>query len=184
MVTGAIDMVLGMGTGAAGFGLLKGTGNTGILLEVIFVLETSGKEGVYVDRFLPNTPLRVIVNHLSEEVTESYPIGLLNKQLVPGQFDDLIGNERFVDEIFPEMLKTAEEIADQMKNKEIDQGLQYMNQILDHEIGRLAYLYKRNRAIRSDEIKTALQQRTELTELITNARIRIDAILLIREGGD
>lgn len=184
MVTGAIDMVLGMGTGAAGFGLLKGTGNTGILLEVIFVLETSGKEGVYVDRFLPNTPLRVIVNHLPEEVTESYPIGLLNKQLVPGQLDDLIGNERFVDEIFPEMLKTAEEIADQMKNKEIEQGLQYMNQIFDHEIGRLAYLYKRNRAIRSDEIKTALQQRTELTELITNARIRIDAILLIREGGD
>ncbi|MDO6435778.1 RNA polymerase-associated protein RapA [Cyclobacterium sp. 1_MG-2023] len=182
MVTGAIDMVLGMGTGAASFGHLKGTGKSGILLEVIFVLETSGREGIYVDRFLPNTPLRVIVNHLAEEVTESYPIGLLNKQLVPGQVSELIGNERFVDEIFPEMLKTTKEIADQMKDKEIDMGLQYMNQTMDHEIGRLAYLYKRNKAIRPDEIRSALEQKTELTELIANARIRIDAIQLIREG--
>lgn len=182
MVTGAIDMVLGMGTGAASFGRLKGTTKTGILMEVIFVLETSGKEGVYVDRFLPNTPLRVVVNHLGEEVTDSYPVGLLNKQLVSGEITELIGNDRFVDEIFPEMIKTAEEIADQMKDKEIDSGLQYMNHTLDHEIGRLAYLYKRNNAIRPDEIRTALEQKNELAELITNARIRIDAIQLIREG--
>jgi len=182
MVTGAIDMVLGLGTGAASFGVLKGTEDTGILLEVIFVLETAGKQGIYVDRFLPNTPLRVVVNHSSDEVTEDYPVDLFNMQLIPGQIRDLIENETFVDEILPEMIKTAIEIAEQLKEKEIEIGLKDMNETLDHEIGRLASLYKRNKAIRPDEIRTALDHKNELTILIGDARIRMDSLQLIREG--
>jgi len=182
MVTGAIDMVLGLGTGAASFGVLKGTEDTGILLEVIFVLETAGKQGIYVDRFLPTTPLRVVVNHSSDEVTEDYPVDLFNMQLIPGQISYLIENETFVDEILPEMIKTAIEIAEQLKEKEIEIGLKDMNETLDHEIGRLASLYKRNKAIRPDEIRTALDHKNELTILIGDARIRMDSLQLIREG--
>ncbi|EPR70973.1 RNA polymerase-associated protein RapA [Cyclobacterium qasimii] len=182
MVTGAIDMVLSLGTGAASFGVLRGTEDTGILLEVIFVLETAGKQGVFVDRFLPNTPIRVVVDHASEEVTEDYPADLFYKQLIPGKVNDIIENEMFVDEILPEMIKTAVEIAEQLKKKEIEIGLSAMNQTLDHEIGRLASLYKRNKSIRPDEIRTALEHKNELTILIEDARIRMDSLQLIREG--
>ncbi|MFT4738938.1 MAG: ATP-dependent helicase HepA [Paraglaciecola sp.] len=182
MVTGALDMVLSLGTGGASYGVLRGTGETGILLEVIFVLETAGKHGVYVDRFLPNTPLRVVVNHTSEEVTGDYPVDLFSKQLIPGQVDDLIANEMLVDTVLPEMIKTASEIAEQLKAKEIEIGLQRMNQTLDHEIGRLASLYKRNKAIRPDEIRTALDEKNILTTLISHASIRMDSIQLIKEG--
>jgi ATP-dependent helicase HepA len=182
MVTGALDMVLSLGTGGASFGVLRGTAGTGILLEVIFVLETAGRQGVYVDRFLPSTPLRVVVNHLGDEVTEDYPVDLFNKQLIPGQIDDLIGNETLVDTIIPDMIKTATEIAEQLKIEGIDAGLQRMNQTLDHEIGRLASLYKRNKAIRPDEIRTALDEKNVLTALIGNAQIRMDSLQLIREG--
>jgi len=182
MVTGAIDMVLSLGTGGASFGILKGTEGKGILLEVIFVLETAGKKGIYVDRFLPSTPLRVVVNHSGDEVTEDYPVDLFNKQLRPGKISDLIGNETVVDTIIPEMIKTATEIAEQLRLKGIDEGLKQMSQTLDHEIGRLASLYERNKAIRPDEIRTALEEKNVLRMLIGNARIRMDSIQLIREG--
>ena len=182
MVTGALDMVLSLGTGAASFGVLRGTGQTGILLEVIFVLETAGKKGINVDRFLPSTPLRVVVDHTGDEVTADYPIELFNKQLRAGKIDDLIENETLVDTIIPDMIKTATEVAEQLKLEEIDKGSARMNQTLDHEIGRLAYLFKRNKGIRPDEIRTALDEKSVLTALINNARIRMDAVQLIREG--
>jgi ATP-dependent helicase HepA len=56
MVTGALDMVLSLGTGGASFGVLKGTAEKGVLLEVIFVLESAGRKGINIDRFLPSTP--------------------------------------------------------------------------------------------------------------------------------
>ncbi len=182
MVTGALDMVLSLGTGAASYGVLRGTEETGILLEVIFVLETAGRQGVHVDRFLPNTPLRVVVNHSSEEVTGDYPVALFDRQLKPGRVDDLIGNETLVDTILPEMIKTATEIAEQLRIKEIETGLERMSQTMDHEIGRLAYLYERNKAIRPDEVRTALNEKKILTALIENARMRMDSLQLIREG--
>jgi len=182
MVTGALDMVLSLGTGGASFGVLRGTTEQGILLEVIFVLESAGKKGINIDRFLPSTPLRVVVNHSGDEVTEDYPVDLFNKQLRPGKIDDLIENETLVDTIFPEMIKAAEEIAEQLKIKEIDKAQERMNQTLDHEIGRLASLYKRNKAIRPDEIRTALAEKNVLTTLMGDARIRMDSLQLIREG--
>jgi ATP-dependent helicase HepA len=182
IVTGALDMVLSLGTGGASFAVLKGTGGKGILLEVIFVLETIGKKGIHVDRFLPNTPLRVVVDYTGDEVTEDYSVDLFNKQLIPGQIDDIIGNETLVDTIIPDMIKTATEVAEQMKLEEIEAGLERMNQTVDHEIGRLASLYKRNKDIRPDEIRAALDEKNELTALIENARIRMDSLQLIREG--
>jgi ATP-dependent helicase HepA len=57
-----------------------------------------------------------------------------------------------------------------------------MSQTMDHEIGRLAYLFERNKAIRPDEVRTALNEKKMLTALIENARIRMDSLQLIREG--
>lgn len=182
MVTGAIDMVLSLGIGGASYGVLKGTKGTGILLELTFVLETTAKSGVYVDRFLPHTPLRVVVNHSSDEVTEDYPLELIQKQLIPGEIDDLIENETFVDLILPSMLETAQEVAQHLKEKQIEDGLQRMNHLMDHEIDRLAKLYKRNKSIRKDEVRTALEHKNTLHSLISKARVRMDSLLLIKEG--
>ncbi len=182
MVTGALDMVLSMGAGGASYGVLRGTEEQGILLEVMFVIETVGGKGVHVDRFLPGTPVRVVVNHSGDEVTEDYPEELFNKQLRPGNVDELIENETIVDTLIPHMIRIATEVANQLKEKEIVEGLNRMNQTLEHEIGRLAYLFKRNKSIRPDEIRTAMDEKNALTNLISDARIRMDSLQLIKEG--
>ena len=181
MTTGSIDMVLSSGTGSVSYGILRGTGNTGLLLELLFVLETSSKQGIYVDRFLPKTPLRIVVDQNGTEVTDRYSVETFDKKLIPGQIDALLENETLVETILPNLISAATKIAEEKSTKEIANGLQRMNLTLNHEIDRLKMLQKKNKNIRPEEIKIALKEQSTLTSLIKAARVRLDAIQLIRK---
>ncbi|WOK05470.1 RNA polymerase-associated protein RapA [Imperialibacter roseus] len=182
MATGAMDLVLSDGAGAASYGVLRGTGESAILLEVLFVLETSGGKNIHVDRFLPATPLRVVVDHSGEDVTDDYPTELFDQQLRPGQIDDMLENDTLVDVILPNMLKAATALAEELRADEILNGLQQMRLTMDHEIGRLTALHAKNENVRPEEIELALEERAKLSSLIKDARIRMDAVQLVREG--
>jgi len=179
MVTGAIDMVLSSGTGSASFGFLHGTNNPGILLEFIFVLETASEKSIYVDRFLPNTPIRIVVDQTGNEVTEKYSVETFNKTLTSGSIEPLLDNDTLVETILPHIISVATQIAQEQRAKEIEKGLHRMNLTLHHEINRLKILQKKNKNIRPEEIQTALIEQITLASLINNARIRLDAIQLI-----
>jgi len=182
MVTGAIDMVLSSGTGGASFGVLRGSGKPAILLEVLFVLETAGEQSIFIDRFLPKTLLRVVVDHTGDEVTDIYPVEEFEKQLIPGQINDMIDNETLMDTILPNMISTSIEVAEALGAEKISNGLQNMRLTTNHEIERLKSLYKKNKNIRPEEIQIALKEQTNLAILIKDARIRLDSLQLIRKG--
>jgi ATP-dependent helicase HepA len=181
MTTDTIDMVLSSGTGSASFGVLRGTNSPGLLLEMLFVLETSSLQSIYVDRFLPNTPLRIVVDHKGTDVTDLYSFETFDKRLTPGQMDALLDNETLMETILPNMISAATKIAEEQSEKEISKGLQRMNLTLNHEINRLEVLQKKNRNIRPEEIQIALEEQRTLTSLINHARVRMDAIQLIRK---
>ena len=181
MAIGAIDMILSLGSGSASYGVLRGTGTPGVLLEVLFVLETSGEKNIHVDRFLPNTPLRVVVDHTGTDVTNDYPVALIDKKIIPGQIDDLIENETFAEIIIPNMMISATKYAEQLASIEISNSLQQMSTKLDHEIDRLELLQKKNKHIRPEEIILAHQEKTTLTLLMKDARVRMDAVQLMQK---
>ena len=181
MATGAIDKVLSSTIGTASCGLIRGIGKPGLFLELIFVLETAGKQRMAIDRFLADTPLRIVVDHAGEEVTDSYPVDMLNKNLVPGSLESLLENDLFVDTMLPNMISSATEIAEELGEQEISKGLDRMKRTLDHEINRLTALQKKNKDIRTDEIEAAIAERNSLAALINKARVRLDAVQLIRK---
>jgi ATP-dependent helicase HepA len=181
MATGAIDKVLSSTIGTASCGLIRGIGKPGLLLELIFVLETAGKQRIDIDRFLADTPLRIVVDHQGEEVTDNYSVALLNKNIVPGKIDSLLENDLFVDTMLPNMISSATEIAEELGAQEISKGLDRMKRTLDHEINRLTALQKKNKDIRTDEIQAAIEERNSLAALINKARVRLDAVQLIRK---
>ena len=181
LTSSAMDMVLGSGIGSASFGILRGAGSPGLLLEVLFVLETAPEPSLYVDRFLPNTPVRVVVDHTGKEVTESYPVEVLDKKLTPGKMDALLDNDALMETILPSMMATATKMAEQRGKEEIAKGLDRMNLTLDHEINRLKILQTKNKNIRPEEIQIALDEQSKLTSLIKDARVRMDAVQLIRK---
>lgn len=179
MTTGSIDMVLSSGAGSAGFGVLRGTNSPGVLLELLFVLETTTEQSIYVDRFLPNTPIRIVVDHTGIDVTEKYPVATVDKKLTPGDIEPLLDNEMLVETILPNMISAGQKIAEAQRARIIAKGLQRMNLTLYHEIDRLKVLQQKNKNIRPEEIQIALDEQITLATLIQNARIRMDAIQLI-----
>lgn len=181
MTTGAIDMVLSTTIGNASFGIIQGTDSPALVLELVFVLETAGKHNEYVDRFLPNTPLRIVVDHTGYEVTEDYPVDMLNEKLIAGKIDTLLENDVLVDTILPNMISSATKIAEELGDKKVKNGLKRMKQTFDHEINRLITLQKMNKHIRTDEINIAVEERNTLVSTIKNARVRLDSLLLIRK---
>ncbi|MEO5787512.1 RNA polymerase-associated protein RapA [Gelidibacter sp.] len=181
MTTGAIDMVLSSSMGSASNGVIRGTGSPALLLELIYVLETSGKQSIDIDRFLPHTPLRIIVDHTGKEVTDRYSVDMLNKNLMPSNIDALLENDTLANIILPNMISSASKIAKELGEKEIAKGLQQMTLKLDHEIERLKTLKTKNKDIRTEEIELAIEERAILETLIKNARVRLDALQLIRK---
>lgn len=181
ITTDAIDMMLSSETGNASFGILRGTGTPGLLLELLFVLETSSGQNLGVDRFLPNTPIRIVVDHTGNEVTEQYPIDLLDKKLIAGQIAPLLDNDALVETIIPNMISLASESAQDQSKTEIAKGLKRMNERLNHEIARLERLQEKNQNIRPEEIQLAKEERATLTSIISDSRVRMDAIQLIRQ---
>jgi len=179
ITTGAIDLVLSSGTGSASFGVLRGSNNPGILLEVLFVLETTTEQSIYVDRFLPNTPLRIVVDHTDKDLTDKYSAETFDKMLTPGDIDPLMDNEMLVETLLPKMITAATKMAEQQRANEIIKGLQRMNDTLNHEIDRLKALQQKNNNIRWEEIQTAMDEQCTLATIIENARVRMDAIQLI-----
>jgi len=182
MATGAIDMVLTSGTGSVSFAELRGNHTPGLLFEVLFVMETAGKGSNSVDRFLPNTPLRIVVDHSGRNVTDIFTLKRLENKLMPGPFDDLIGNEQLMETVLPDMIEAAAEYAEELKSMEIAKGLKRMNRSLGHEIERLKQLQKTNKNIRIQEIRSAEKEQRDLAVLISQARVRMDAVLLIKKG--
>ena len=106
---------------------------------------------------------------------------MLNKNLIAGRIDPLLENEAFVETLLPKMIASATEIAKKLGEMEITKGLQRMNLKLNNEIERLTALQKKNKHIREDEIQTAIVEQKNLAAIIKKARIRLDALLLVRK---
>jgi ATP-dependent helicase HepA len=120
------------------------------------------------------------VDHSGNDVTDLYPADVLDQQLVPGQIDALIQNENFTEKILPSMISAATKIAERLGAAEISHGLEKMSLTLKHEIDRLKSLQKKNNNIRPEEIRIAVEEQATLAALIRDARIRLDALQLIR----
>ncbi|MEL6675276.1 MAG: RNA polymerase-associated protein RapA [Bacteroidota bacterium] len=180
IATGTLDQVLSSGLGGASFGVLRGSERPGMLLEAIFVLETMGGERLQVDRFLPPTPIRVVVDHTGTEQTEAFSPDLIDQQLIWAPIDELLENELLVETLLPKMINTVTELAELRGASHIMQGLRKMRQQLGHEVSRLEKLQAVNPHIRPQEIELARQTQQELTELIQDAQLRLDALQLIR----
>ena len=79
------------------------------------------------------------------------------------------------------MITVATKIANEKSTEEIANGLNRMNLTLNHEIDRLKIVQEKNNNIRPEEIQIALKEKIALASLIKNARVRMDAIQLIRK---
>jgi ATP-dependent helicase HepA len=175
LVTGAIDLVLGSEKGNSSFADWPDKPEAERwYLEAIYVLECVAPPHLHVDRFLPPTPLRMLIDESGNEIGDSITSELLSQRLRPaGTFDSFD---------YPEMIETAQVIVNKKVPNIIAKARREMISQLEHEISRLRELQKVNSAVRQEEIDLLVEQQHALDEHLSAARLRLDALRVIRRG--
>jgi len=179
LVSSSIEFLLTSEKGNCSLAILQSDQKQKILLETIYVLECVAPQGLHLDRFLPPTPIRVIVNHLMEDCGNIYTHEFLSTHLKNTERAKILDNPQFKGELFPNMVKKCETIANASGNKIRNNAIHQMDTSMTIEINRLKNLQKINVNIESKQIDDYKDEQKLLGNIIENSRVRLDSLRLI-----
>jgi ATP-dependent helicase HepA len=182
IVTGAIELVLTGETGNAGFGIWQDATQRSLLLELFFVLETIITGKWNADRFLPPTPIRIVVDHEFNDLTNTLKESEMWSHLKKASPYKLIDNPEVAGKTLPAMVEAARGFAEKKSKHLIDDCLKNAVPLLQSEVVRLKDLRVVNDHIRLEEIHLAEARQAALVEAVQGARLRLDSVMLIWKG--
>jgi len=181
MVTGAMDLVLSSETGNAALSVVKHPDLKAgqFLLELLFIVECSAPAELKVGRFLPHTPLRILMDQNKVDISDKIDHQSLyetRNRFDKGQIVSFINSQR---EHLTDTIKLAEAIASQKMQELIAEGNKQMLATLTTEIKRLVRLKKINPSIKDQEIEQLKEIAMLAHENIAQAQLRLDAVRFI-----
>lgn len=175
----AMGFLLDSESGNASFAILETSGSPVLLLEAIFVLEAVAPARLHVDRFLPPTCLRVVIDQTGTD--RSAESGDLNG-LPAG--DVTWFRERLPDlrAVLKQMTRRAEALADEQADGVRTNAADELASNLGMEIERLRALARSNDSVRPEEAILVEQELKELGRHVDAARLRLEALRVIWSG--
>jgi ATP-dependent helicase HepA len=181
MVRGVMDMVLCDEIGNASIGLLKnealpvGT----FFIECLFTVEATAPAHLQLGRYLPTTPIRILVdkngNNLADKISES----VLDKQLSPVKKQMALQLIKALKPQIAPLVEKAEAHGAQHIVAIQEKSLTAMQEKLSLEQQRLTALKAINPSVRQEEIDFISQQQEELSHYIDKAQLTFEAIRMI-----
>ena len=181
LATGALDLILGSEKGNSCFARWPDTVSA-LYLEAVYVLEVVAPPHLHADRFLPPTPIRVLVDHQRQDLSLELPRAAYARALQETAATALLEQPGFRETLLPRMIATAQSLARQKLPERIARARKAMAARLGPEQARLEALQKINPAIRPEEITLLAHQREELDQHLAKARLRLDGLRLIQRG--
>ena len=151
-------------------------------MEAIYVLECIAPLPLHVDRFLPPTPVRVCLDQRGGDAGNSVSREMLSRCLRRGDAGALFELPGWREAVLPALIERAWEMATARVPDLIARARMEMAAKLDHEITRLQALRQVNRSVRLEEIELLTEQKRAMIGHLNGARLRLDAIRLIRRG--
>ena len=176
---GALEHLLDSEAGSASFAHWHAGQGKAVLLECAFVLETLAPTRLHLDRFLPPTAIRIVVDHHGNQLDTAPPSALLR----PGDPRRLVTQNSFRRELFPKMLEAARVLATTAAQIPSAAARHLANQSLTAELERLAELATRNPQVSAAELAALRLRRDESLTALATPRLRLDALRLIWRGG-
>jgi ATP-dependent helicase HepA len=184
MVRGSVDLILSSEKGNSS--IVVWANDTvdapPILIEAIFVLESVAPARLHVDRFLPPTPVRVMVDMAGLDCSADYSHAFVNKHARDEEAFRLKQNPELLQALVPEMLKSARDHAREQKSTLLQAAMKDAHARLDGEATRLKELRKVNPNVREEEIRIAENVIADVTKHVAKAHLRLDAVRLILRG--
>ncbi|MEO8358394.1 MAG: helicase-related protein [Vicinamibacteria bacterium] len=181
LVTNAIDLVLGSQNGNSSFAKWPDSRTSALYVEAVYVLECVAPLHLHIDRFLPPTPIRVMLDHRGGDASTAITTAMMTPLLRRGD-TSILQRPEVREELLPSLIAKAQSIADRRVPPLVLQARKTMADQLDQEIQRLRDLQKVNRSVRPEEVDLLIEQKTALDEHLSAARLRLDAIRLIQRG--
>jgi len=154
MVSDAMEFILSSDLGNSSIGAVKvkalppGT----VLLEIFYTMQCSAPKHLHLDRYLPATPVRVLIEASGKDLTSIIKHTQLNQLR-----EHLSRASRFaiIKQVKPQLEKMFEQAEAIAKNKAqplIDSAREAMQNSLGGELSRMKHLKEMNNTIRDDEL--------------------------------
>ena len=178
MVIAAMDLTLSSETGNASVSVIKhpqlSTGQ--FVLEVLFIIECSAPPILQIGRFLPPTPVRVLIDQEGKDLSQKINHGGLM------EVDTAIEKEQIIEFLIGQknhintLLESGNELARGVMKTTVEESKETMLEVMSNEIKRLVRLKKINPGIKNEEIEYLQNMTRDLNANMQEARLKMDAV--------
>lgn len=181
MIQGGIDLLMSEGVGTSAVSLLKnkalpvGT----LLLELIYVVDAQAPKRSGISRFLPQTPIRLMMDARGNDLSAQVEFESFNRQLSPV-------NRHLASKLVTSVQNDVHSLIAASESQVVsrveairEQAQKEMQSSLNGELERLLALKAVNPNIRNEEIRAIEEQINELSGYIGKAQFQLDSLRLI-----
>ncbi|MCG8707534.1 RNA polymerase-associated protein RapA [Brenneria sp. 4F2] len=181
LIRNGLDLILSGDTGSCAVSLLKNKSlPVGTLLaELIYVVEAQAPKHLQLTRFLPPTPIRLLVDRKGTNLAGQVEFESFNRQLSAVNRHTSSKLVNAVQADVHVMLRQAEPLVEAQARQLIADAQTQADRQLRRELERLEALKAVNPNIREDELSALEQQREQVLTNLHEANWRLDAIRLV-----
>ncbi|OTA19865.1 ATP-dependent helicase HepA [Xenorhabdus beddingii] len=181
IIRNGLDLVLSGDTGSCAVSILKnkalpvGT----LLVELIYVVEAQAPKHLQLTRFLPPTPVRLLMDLKGTNLASQVEFESFNRQLNAINRHNASKLVNAVQQEVHAILQQSEPLIEAQARVLIEQSKKEADEVLSAELSRLEALKAVNPNIRDDELEAIGSEHKNLLLNLDQANWRLDAIRLV-----
>ena len=181
MISEAMEMVSSMDIGNVAIAALKlkaipaGT----LMIECFFAIQCSAPKKYQVDRFLPATPIRVLLESSGKDLTAIIKHAQMNKLAEHVKKSTRLAILKQIRGELEKMIGSAQTIAQGRAQPLITAAQERVASTMGEELNRLTELKQLNGTIREEEIEFVASRQSEALAHIANASAELKAIRVL-----
>ena len=142
-------------------------------IEAVYKLQTSGPAYLQLDRFLPPTPIRLVIDPNGKEVDLTFDV---TRKVNRKTAKQLVGA---LQSPIEHHLEVAKKLAHQKSNQILHDALERMHREVGGEVQRLQDLKALNPSVRESEITFFAEQKAALDTLLQKADVQLEALRVV-----
>ena len=181
MIRQGIDLIASGDIGKASMALLvnKQLPAGTLLVELIYMIESQSPKGLQLNRFLPPTPVRLLLDSKGNNLAEQVNFNTLQNKLKPLSKDIANKMVKMARPNIEQLIKLGDHKITEIAQSQIREASKLADQTLSTEINRLIALKAVNKNIRQAEIDVLEKQRVLSLEELSKASWRLDSLRVI-----
>ena len=181
MIRQGIDLIASGDIGKTSMALLvnKQLPAGTLLVELIYMIESQSPKGLQLNRFLPPTAVRLLLDRKGNDLAGQVNFDTLQNKLKPLSKDIANKMVKMARPNIEQLIKLGDHKITEIAQSQIREASKLADQTLSTEINRLIALKAVNKNIRQVEIDVLEKQRVLSLEELSKASWRLDSLRVI-----